>query len=156
MDSTGVAGLINVNQAEAQAVKKIVAREVEAAQKKTDAAGSAPSAAARVQMQTYTKIIMEGAEQGAPDAASVPNALDKTAYKLIGQHPLFPFDKNFMDVFKEFVKRTVSGEVEITNQTLAPVKEQIEQVKANIGTEKPAAVEETPKKTAPQDLSAVI
>ncbi len=155
MDATGVAGLINVNQVEPQAARKTAAGEIETTRANETAPETAPSATARARMEVYTKMVLEGAGQLTADGQSAPGTLDNTAYKLIGQHPIFPFDKNFMDVFNEFVKRSVSGEVEITNKTLAPAKEQIEQVKANIGTEKPVS-EEDPKETAPRDISDVI
>ncbi|MFA6450644.1 MAG: hypothetical protein WCX65_14315 [bacterium] len=133
MDYTGVAqgvtGQSIVNQAETTFVKKSAPKEIETAPTSAPAQDVANAAGLSEKLKTYAILMSDSTEN---DVLAQKNELPSPVANLIGQHPLYPFDRNFMDVTEEFAKRVVSGDVKVTPQMLEPVKTQIGQVKSEI------------------------
>ena len=152
MDYSGVAGAGSaiVNQIDASVANKPAPKEVSNTPAAAPAQDTArPKRCARCPSPDERRVGKRFNRRRAAQAKTA-NAAQSQANNLLGQHPLFPFNNNFMDTFKEYVKKLESGDTGVTGSMLETVKSQIGQVKSAItGTAPTAPVPATAAPAAP-------
>ncbi len=150
MDSTGITGT-------GQYVANTVEATVKAQQAKEASQGKQSMsleeldvASLKERLKAYIELAdqLKASDSGSGGLTEPVVESESLVQNLIGTHPLYPFDQSVMDVYSEFAKRYVNGEVNITGEDFEQIKQQVEKLSVTLGTAKAEAKQ--PAAAAPE------